>query len=100
VKCRSNKPPPDRSAVYDGAIHVGYVDQRRDGRFRAYDVDGRMIGTYTTQREATRAIPAPPGEKNKTPKENSAWFLWCSTAARQVRRPVILYAPGSNGAAS
>jgi hypothetical protein len=34
----------------------------------------------------------PPGERNKSPKENHAWFLWCSTA-RRVRSPIIRYAP-------
>jgi hypothetical protein len=40
----------------------------------------------------------PPGELNKSPKENHAWFIWRRTAAQRPRaRPIILYAPKSNG---
>jgi hypothetical protein len=51
------KPASDRLAVYDGATHCGFVEEGRAGKFRAFDVDGKLIGAFATQREATRAIP-------------------------------------------
>ncbi len=44
-------------AVYDGTDHCGFIDEGRNGRFRAYDADGKLVGIYKNQREALRAIP-------------------------------------------
>ena len=55
---RSDKPAPVHVAVYDGTDFVGQIDEHRDGRFRALDVNGKLIGTFTTQRDAMRSIPA------------------------------------------
>jgi hypothetical protein len=45
-------------SVYDGSEHVGYIDVVRDGRFRALDAKVKLIGTFKTQRDAMRSIPA------------------------------------------
>jgi hypothetical protein len=52
-----DKPLPDCPAIYDGATHIGYIDQSRNGLFRAYDVTGALVGSFKTQREAVRATP-------------------------------------------
>jgi hypothetical protein len=44
-------------AVYDGAIFAGALEQCRDGRFRAYDATGALVGIFKSQREAMRSIP-------------------------------------------
>jgi hypothetical protein len=54
------KPKPHRSqtlAVTDGRIAVGAVEVL-DNIFIATDVYGEIIGTFSTLREATRALPA------------------------------------------
>jgi hypothetical protein len=55
---RSNKPAPVHVAVYDGTNFVGQIDESRDGQFRALDVNGKLVGTFKTQRDAVRSIPA------------------------------------------
>jgi hypothetical protein len=44
-------------AVYDGAIFAGALEQCRDGKFRAYDATGALVGIYKSQHEALHAIP-------------------------------------------
>jgi hypothetical protein len=46
-----------RLSVYDGREFAGYLLPVGETGFRAYDSDDRLIGTFTTQREAARAIP-------------------------------------------
>jgi hypothetical protein len=44
-------------SVYDGQICCGFVLNRgRDG-FEAFSFNGKSIGTFPNQQEATRAIP-------------------------------------------
>lgn len=43
-------------AVADGHVTVGYVVEH-DGSFFAYGADQILIGEYSTQRAAMRAIP-------------------------------------------
>jgi hypothetical protein len=43
--------------VYDGQKWLGTIS-RRLGRFRAVDVNGRVLGAYGTAAEARRAILA------------------------------------------
>jgi hypothetical protein len=45
-----------RLAVTDGRTHVGRVELI-GGRWRSVDVDGEIVGTFTSQREAVRALP-------------------------------------------
>ena len=47
-------------AVYDGSTCIGFLDEGRDGSVRAYDASGALVGAFTTQRAAARAIPAVP----------------------------------------
>jgi hypothetical protein len=54
---RSDKPAPVHVAVYDGTDFVGQIDENR-GRFRALDVNGKLVGVFKTQRDAVRSIPA------------------------------------------
>jgi hypothetical protein len=48
--------PRTHLVVYDGAIFAGVIDQHRDGKFRAYDSTGMLIGSFGTQHDASRAI--------------------------------------------
>jgi hypothetical protein len=43
-------------AVTDGSIRVGSITERA-GVFYAYDATGALVGKFTTQTEAMRAIP-------------------------------------------
>jgi hypothetical protein len=43
-------------AVYDGTQHIGYVIARVNA-FTAYDVAGRRLGKFPSQRRAVRSIP-------------------------------------------
>jgi hypothetical protein len=45
-----------RLTVNDGRIRVGRVELI-GGRWRSVDVDGEIVGTFTSQREAVRALP-------------------------------------------
>ena len=45
-------------AVYDGALHVGDVIERADGRFDAFTAAGPFMGRFTTRIEASLSIPA------------------------------------------
>ncbi len=45
-------------AVYDGALLAGFIAERAGGRFVAYGTDDQLIGVFTSQRDAMRAIPA------------------------------------------
>jgi hypothetical protein len=45
-------------AVYDGTDLAGFIVERTGGRFVAYGVDHQVIGTFASQRDAMRAIPA------------------------------------------
>jgi hypothetical protein len=51
------KPSQDCLAVYDGTSFAGFLDEDRDGQFRAYDLAGQLVGTFKTQRDAMRSIP-------------------------------------------
>ena len=42
--------------VYDGQERVGTII-KQDGEFFAFDADGKCLGTFDTQIEATRKIP-------------------------------------------
>ena len=42
--------------VFDGAVMAGSLVERA-GRFNAYDVNGRYLGTFTDMRAASRAVP-------------------------------------------
>jgi hypothetical protein len=46
-----------RLAVFDGQHCAGFVEQI-GGRWRATTTDGEIIGTFATQRDAVRALPA------------------------------------------
>jgi hypothetical protein len=55
------KRPPSISAagalgVFDGQTRVGTI-VKEGGEFFAFDSDGKCIGTFDTQIEATRKIP-------------------------------------------
>lgn len=43
--------------VYDGTVFAGSIVERA-GTFTAYDVNHRRIGSFASQRDATRAIPS------------------------------------------
>jgi hypothetical protein len=47
-----------RLSVCDGRNCVGHVEMI-DGRWRSIDINGEIVGVFTTQREATRALPLP-----------------------------------------
>jgi hypothetical protein len=53
---RRKPTPQGRLAVCDGRIRVGHVELI-DGRWRSIDINGEIVGVFTTQREATRALP-------------------------------------------
>ena len=42
--------------VYDGQDRVGTII-KQDGEFFAFDADGKCLGTFDTQIEATHKIP-------------------------------------------
>jgi hypothetical protein len=48
---------PVRLAVNDGQVCVGHVEMI-DGHWHATDVAGKIVGTFTTQKDAVRALPA------------------------------------------
>jgi hypothetical protein len=48
---------PNSLAVYDGQQRLGTII-KQDGEFFAFDGDGRCVGTFDTQIEAVRKIPA------------------------------------------
>jgi len=56
----TKRPPNINTAgalgVYDGQERVGSVI-KQDGEFFAFDADGKCLGTFDTQIEATRKIP-------------------------------------------
>lgn len=52
---RNPQPAPEDVAVYAGRTFAGGVT-RRPGGFVARDPDGRKVGVYTTQREASSAL--------------------------------------------
>ena len=58
---QSSRPTLNKSqaalAVYDGALHVGDVIERADGRF-AFTAAGKLMGRFTTRIEASLSIPA------------------------------------------
>ncbi len=43
--------------VFDGADRVGSLVERA-GKFEAFDIEGRHLGTFPDLRAASRAIPA------------------------------------------
>jgi hypothetical protein len=45
-----------RLTVNDGRIRVGRVELI-GGRWRSINVDGEIVGTFMSQREAVRALP-------------------------------------------
>ena len=57
MRTKHHNPPPMHLAVYDGTDFAGHIDEGRDGLFRAYDVAGKLVGNFTTQRDAMRSIP-------------------------------------------
>jgi hypothetical protein len=55
------KQPPSINApgalgVFDGQTRAGTII-KQDGEFFAFDADGKCLGTFDTQIEATRKIP-------------------------------------------
>jgi hypothetical protein len=44
-------------SVYDGAARAGTIIERGAGRFDAFNANDQLIGTFTNQRDAMRAIP-------------------------------------------
>jgi hypothetical protein len=48
--------PSVRRAVYDGAALAGFIVERA-GEFTAFNADNKLLGTFKTQRDASRAIP-------------------------------------------
>jgi hypothetical protein len=45
-----------RLTVYNGAVRLGSLVERDSG-FDAYDVAGNLIGSFSNQRDAARALP-------------------------------------------
>jgi hypothetical protein len=58
VKRRAKHVPHGRLYVTDGRTHIGFVELV-DGRWRCVSADGELIGIFSTQKEATRALPLP-----------------------------------------
>jgi hypothetical protein len=56
----TKRPPninaPGALGIYDGQCRAGTII-KQDGEFFAFDADGRCLGTFDTQIEATRKIP-------------------------------------------
>jgi hypothetical protein len=48
---------PSALALYEGHVLIGTI-VAKDGAFYAYDIHSTLIGVFTTQAEAVRAIPA------------------------------------------
>jgi hypothetical protein len=53
---------PASLSVYDGAALAGFIVERA-GEFTAFDADNEHLGTFKTQRDASRAIPAAPATR-------------------------------------
>jgi hypothetical protein len=47
---------PSALGIYDGQDRAGTII-KQDGEFFAFDAEGKCIGTFDTQIEATRKIP-------------------------------------------
>ena len=57
IRTRLPEIKPTMLSVTDGATCVGFVLSRgRDG-FESFNRDGKSVGKFRTQQEATRAIP-------------------------------------------
>jgi hypothetical protein len=54
---RAKHAVPVRLAVTDGQVCAGHVEMI-DGHWRATDVAGKIVGTFTAQKDAVRALPA------------------------------------------
>ena len=54
---------PGALGVFDGQTRAGTI-VKQGGEFFAFDADGKCIGTFDTQIEATRKIP--PGRAQET----------------------------------
>jgi hypothetical protein len=44
-------------AVYDGTDLAGFIVERTGGRFVAFDLHDRLLGSFPTLRAAVRSIP-------------------------------------------
>jgi hypothetical protein len=50
---------PASLSVYDGTALAGFIVERA-GEFTAFNADNEQLGTFQTQRAASRAIPTAP----------------------------------------
>ena len=53
---------PTLVSVYDGQRCAGFILSRGCAGFEAFDAEQHSLGTFATEREAARAIPAQAGD--------------------------------------